>query len=172
LTGEGSAGGWTITTPSGGSNTNFIEFGATTTTDRWQEVNAPVVPISTGVWNQIVVERDGNTVSIYLNDRLLISDTNFTGSIVPSANPLLIGNRDAASRQVLPLNGSLDEIAIWNRALSTSEIATLWNNGAGQMIDVSSVPEPSTFMLVAAALILLGGRGRFVLFSSLMTRRR
>ena len=168
LTGGGGAGGWTITTPPDGSN-NFIEFGATTTTDSWQEVNAPVVPVSTGVWNQIVAERDGDIVNIYLNDTLIASDTSFTGSIIPSTNPLLIGQRDG---HYFPLNGSLDEIAIWNRALSTSEITSLWNNGAGQMIDVSSVPEPSTFMLAAAALLLVGGRGSFVFFSSLVRRRR
>jgi hypothetical protein len=46
---------------------------------------------------------------------------------------------------------------------SNSEIAGLWNNGAGQMIEASSVPEPSTFVLAAAALILVGGRGGFAL---------
>jgi hypothetical protein len=29
-------------------------------------------------------------------------------------------------------NGSLDEIGIWNRALTTGEISTLYNSGSGK----------------------------------------
>ena len=79
-------------------------------------VNSPGVSIQTGTWNQVIVERSGNTLSIYLDDSLLVSDSSYVGSILPSTNPLLIGKRDDASGQVLPLDGSLDEIAIWNRA--------------------------------------------------------
>lgn len=35
----------------------------------------------------------------------------------------------------LPLNGLVDEVALWNRALSSNEIWTLYNNGAGVKLE-------------------------------------
>jgi autotransporter passenger strand-loop-strand repeat protein len=44
---------------------------------------------------------------------------------------LLVGARDAADGRDFTVNGLIDNVAIWNRALSTSEIASSWNNGLG-----------------------------------------
>jgi Concanavalin A-like lectin/glucanases superfamily len=146
--------GWTLTTPSDGSG-QFIEFAATTTNSSLDEVNTAQVSITPGTWNQIVVERNGNTVSIYLDNALLVSDS-FTGSIIGSSNPLLIGGRyNSGGSRGAAVNGSLDEIAIWNRALSTSEVSSLWNNGEGQLMG-TSVPEPSSFALAVTAATLIG----------------
>jgi trimeric autotransporter adhesin len=130
--------GWTLTTP-GGSAIQFFASGLPT-------VQAPV-SITAGTWNQIIVDRSGNTLSIYLDGSLLVSDTSYVGSINPSTNPLLIGRRDAQDGRDFSVDGRLDEIAIWNRALSTSEIASLWNGGAGMLI-AASVPEPSSVCLM------------------------
>jgi hypothetical protein len=132
--------GWTLTTP-GGNTIQFFASGLPT-------VQAPV-SITAGTWNQIIVERSGNTLSIYLDGSRLVSDTSYVGSIDPSPNPLLIGARDSGDGRNFTVNGSLDEIAIWDRALSTSEIASLWNGGNGMLITATSVPEPSSFCLMA-----------------------
>jgi Concanavalin A-like lectin/glucanases superfamily/PEP-CTERM motif len=145
--------GWSLT-----AINNSLQFYA----DGLPAVNSSAVSITTGTWNQIVVARQGTTLDIYLNDSLVASDSSYVGAITTSSLPLLIGNRNSEDGRNYDVNGSLDEIALWNRALSTSEIASLWNNGAGAMINVSSVPEPSTLMLAAAALVLLGVRGVFV----------
>jgi hypothetical protein len=63
-----------------------------------------------------------------------------------------------------PFHGTLDELAIWNRELSASEIAELYNNGDGVSLLASSaagVPEPSTLaMLSLLAFGYFGGRRR------------
>jgi len=41
-------------------------------------------------------------------------------------------------------NGKLDELAIWNRELSSTEVSDLYNNGAGVVL-----PEPATMVLLA-----------------------
>ena len=63
--------------------------------------------------------------------------------------PLLLGARDGS--QNFPLKGSADEVAIWSRALTDGEITTLYNGGAG-----TQVPEPSTLVLLALALLGMG----------------
>ena len=47
----------------------------------------------------------------------------------PSGNPLLVGRRVAPGS--LPLDASLDEIAIWLRAVSDPEVSDLYNTGSG-----------------------------------------
>ena len=42
--------------------------------------------------------------------------------------------------------GGLDEVAIWNRVLTSTEISEMYGNGRGH----SLVPEPSSLTLLAA----------------------
>jgi Concanavalin A-like lectin/glucanases superfamily/PEP-CTERM motif len=135
--------GWSLTTPSAGGTSNIVEFYG----GGVGVVNSPTVSIPTGEWSQVIVERSGTTLSIYLDGSLLVSDTSFVGSITSVTNPLLIGTRDAQDGRDFAVDGKMDEIAIWNRALSTSEIVSLWNGGNG-MIIAASVPEPSSVCLM------------------------
>jgi hypothetical protein len=112
-------------------------------------------------WNQIIVDRSGSTLSIVLNGSLLVSSTSFIGSLASSTNPLLIGRRDAQDGRDFAVDGSMDEIAFWDRALTSSEITSLWNGGNGMLIGAASVPEPSTLVLAVIALVLVGVRSRF-----------
>ena len=127
-------------------------------------MNSSAVSITTGTWNQIIVERDGTTLGIYLDGSLVVSDSSYIGSMTSSSLPLLIGNRNSEDGRNYDVNGQMDEIAIWNRALSSSEIASLWNNGAGQLIPAASVPEPSSLTLAAIAFVVAAGRGWFMFF--------
>jgi len=112
--------------------------------------------ISTNKWNDFFVERSGNSFDLYF-DGSLVAAGSFAGSIGGSSNPLLIGARDAADGRNFTLDGSVDETAIWDRALSPADIAALWNGGAGMTIPlVTTVAEPSTWLLL---LIALGAAG-------------
>jgi hypothetical protein len=85
--------------------------------------------IITNQWNHIVFRYDGSGsfagMSIYLNGVLCSVTTNSTfGTPADAANNLNIGARANGS---LPMNGSLDEVRIYNRALSAAEIQGLYN---------------------------------------------
>ena len=55
------------------------------------------------------------------------------------------------------MDGLVDNVAIWNRALSPAEIAETYNNGNGMLLDLTgSVPEPATLALVGLCLAGLG----------------
>jgi hypothetical protein len=56
--------------------------------------------------------------------------------------PLYIGRRNPDDKRDFGMNGRLDEVAIWNRALSDSEIAHLYNGGLGN--PVATVPSDRT----------------------------
>jgi hypothetical protein len=114
-------------------------------------IDSTPLSITTGVWHQVVVTRNGSAFSLYFDDNV-VGSTVFSGALTPSSNPLLIGRRDSADPRDFAVDGRLDEVAIWNRALSASEVASLWNNGQGMLI--SSVPEPSTLVLSGLATLV------------------
>ena len=43
------------------------------------------------------------------------------------------------------MNGSIDEVTVWDEALSNAQIAALYNNGDG----VITIPEPASLLLIA-----------------------
>ncbi len=79
-----------------------------------------------GEWNHIVITFDSGTAKIYIN-----ASTPFTGSTTISASTedLFIGVDPSGPDNYY--DGVIDEIGIWNRTLSQSEITQLYNNGIG-----------------------------------------
>ena len=70
-----------------------------------------------GKWNHIAASYDGNSVQFYLNG---VADGSFakTGNLITSGG-LSIGSRDINSEY---FDGLIDDVQIWNKALSESEI--------------------------------------------------
>ena len=83
----------------------------------------PPGAIVAGQWYHIAVVRQGGTVTIYLNGAVAAEGTVDGTRIAPMTDPLRVGRR--ASSQLLPMNGVIDEIGVWNRALTVREVATL-----------------------------------------------
>jgi len=65
-------------------------------------------------------------VSLYLNGELKTSSSHSLGSISYENYPIRIGSLSYISRLGYPLNGLIDEVRIYNRALSDSEIKALY----------------------------------------------
>jgi hypothetical protein len=84
---------------------------------------------------------DGSSVFIYL-DGLLLSQTLATpGALQDGLNPLGIGNQSERNR---PFNGLIDEVALYDYALSANQI--------GAHFDALSVPEPDGLALLWIAI--------------------
>ena len=79
-----------------------------------------------GSFHHIVVRSNGTNVRIYIDGVQQASTS--TPNILTNTESLLIGNRIAGNS---PLDGIIDELAIWDRSLSDLEIAQLYNSGAG-----------------------------------------
>lgn len=130
----GAGPGWTFTTPGCG-----LQFYAEPT-----GFGMGCFAFSLNHWDQYVVERNGNTMDIYV-DGTLLAVGSLVGPMSASGNPLLIGRRDAADGRNFNVNGALDDAAIWDRALTPTEIQYLYNHPV-------PTPEPTTMMLVVSGI--------------------
>lgn len=89
----------------------------------WINVTSPLGAMTTGTWYHVAGSYDGDTLRAFING-VQVGATAFTGSIVPpSAYPITIGRlSDQGQPAARYWSGNIDEVRIWNRALSQSEI--------------------------------------------------
>jgi len=99
------------------------------------------VEMEAGQWQQVIVRRTDSNFELFFNDRLIGSLT-YAGALQDTSSPLLMGMRNSADGRGFFLNGMLDEVAIWNRALTDEEIARLYNLGSGYEIPTGPATAP------------------------------
>lgn len=117
-----------------------------------------------GNWFNVVmvIDRTATTTTIrgYLNG----SNTGWTaGAAGPTldtlANPTInidstetmkfgVQKDSTVGNEIQPLDGTLDDIAIWNRALNAAEVQDIYTRGL-QGFNVTQVPEPSACAVIA-----------------------
>jgi hypothetical protein len=122
-------------------------------------IDSPALTITSGAWHQLIARRQGVTFDFFYDD-LLVASAISSVAITPSPNSLLVGKRNPDDpRGGFPVDGRLDEIAVWSRSLSNKEISALYNSGNGTAIDLSSapIPEPTMMVLLCAGLAGLAG---------------
>lgn len=104
-----------------------------------QEQGWSFTPYLTNVWEQWVVIFKNNQIAIYKNGNLDCLQ-NFSLIPVNQNAPLLFGKNllGDVSEQ---FNGSLDDIGIWNRALTECEIKDLYNSQLGSANTSSSTTQ-------------------------------
>jgi len=101
----------------------LIKSGASTST-----VDSSV-SVTDGKWHFMSATYDGTTMRIYVDGVQTGSGTSFSGNLPTQSGNVRVG----ADYQSTPGNfftGSLDEVRIYNRALSASEIQALYKSGA------------------------------------------
>jgi glucuronoarabinoxylan endo-1,4-beta-xylanase len=81
--------------------------------------------LSAGTWKHFTIRRSGSTISIYIDGVLNASGT-YSGSFIPKA----IGRGNAGTNT----GGKIDEVYLYNRALSTTEITNLFGGTAARFI--------------------------------------
>ena len=81
------------------------------------------------IWYFVAMTYDGNNVTFYI-DGVFDSEFPRTGNVRTNNNPLAIGRHGGDTNQQgheLIFNGIIDDIRIYNRALSANEISKLFN---------------------------------------------
>jgi hypothetical protein len=118
----------------GGGNTNkwFFAYGGG---DLFWHMNSPgsgpvflaPAPFAPNLnqWYNLAVTRAGNTFTIYVNGAAVSSDTSTVA--VPDANaPLTLGEAESPPGNFF-MNGSMEHVLLYNRALGAQELAGLTN---------------------------------------------
>ena len=94
-----------------------------------QSYTAGTATLTLNAWNHIVTTIDTNgNLRFYLNGSFDVLRTGVSWSETPTYTYTQIGR---ASSGVHFFNGIIDEVGIWNRELTASEVTQLYNSGAG-----------------------------------------
>jgi hypothetical protein len=89
----------------------------------WKHAESPAGSLTLNTWTHVAGTFDGTSVKVYVNG-VLVGTTAFTGGIVPSAFRPRIGKMsDTVQVAQRFWNGLIDEIRVFHRALSQTEIA-------------------------------------------------
>lgn len=81
-------------------------------------------PLTNNTWSHVAIVRNSGTISLFINsteDGSAFASDDFSG----------VFNIGADIPDGLGMTGMVDEVGVWNRALSSGEIAALYNSGNG-----------------------------------------
>ena len=92
------------------------------TTNGSYSFDTPTI-VADGEWHHIACTWDGNTMKAYI-DGDLDAYTSTNGTLINTSHPVRIGRRQDGQNS---LKGLIDEVRIWNRAISQSEIQEKMN---------------------------------------------
>lgn len=84
--------------------------------------------LTAGIWYHIVFTISSTTMKAYINGTQEGGDVTFSGTRA-NVGVTNFGMRYADS--AVPYSGSLDEVGVWSRALSSTEVTALYNSGNG-----------------------------------------
>jgi len=86
-----------------------------------------------GEWAHLVVTVNGTSVKGYVNGSQLGSTGTSSQSLAAGVNPLTLGMYGSAGTGVTPFDGSIDQVRIFNKELSSAEVGKLYGGGAGEI---------------------------------------
>ncbi|MFN7562980.1 MAG: putative Ig domain-containing protein, partial [Prosthecobacter sp.] len=112
--------------------------------------NRATTTLTTGVWQHVVATYDGANIRLYVNGAQRSSFA-YTAAISHSTVPLEIGNAVGGN---FPWKGGIDEVQIYNRALSAAEVTaryTAWTTGNDGMPQGLGL-NPATGLLSAVSI--------------------
>lgn len=117
-----------------GSHHWLINSSGGTQFGSWGGIQAnPSLPI--GVWTHVAITFDGNLLCCYTNGRLQSAQSasfNFATNALPFTLGLPHIGEDG-------FNGTMDEVSIYNRALTANQVAAIYNSGAAGKFSILSV---------------------------------
>ena len=127
-----------------GPGLKFSTFNGTTTY-LLNDLLSGGAPLSTNTWYNIVITRKSSTgTKMYINGTLNVSNTSTQNPVYAPTNYATIGASNAGSYVNLAASGTkIDGLTIWNKELTVSEIASLYNAGNGTEYPFSSQTLPT-----------------------------
>jgi len=87
--------------------------------------------VNDGQWHLIAEIREGTTLSIFVDNRLDIATVTQGVVNIASAIPFIVGWNACIGIGPVPFGGELDELQMYDRALSLDEVERLYFSGSG-----------------------------------------
>jgi hypothetical protein len=111
-------------------------FLGTNTATMFDSSANPIFPtlLTNNVWHHVVMTWNGTTIYCYV-DNTKNAGSAYSSTIVYDASNVLNMGYDAANS--IWANGYIDEVGVWNRALTDVEVTTLYNSGTGKSYNFS-----------------------------------
>jgi hypothetical protein len=100
-------------------------------------------PIQNNVWANIIYTNDGTTAKFYQNGVLLNSSPNTLSNVSLLGNNFYVGMLSFLTPLHGGFRGSIDDIGIWNRALTATEVANLKNAFQATLLNVNKTSTSS-----------------------------
>lgn len=130
---DNSQNGWALTTTLDDGICTLQAFVANSSTSHYWGGGTGYTNLNTGTWYHVVMtwDNDLNDLSVYLNGNLEISsikDIDFTSS----GFDFVLGAIKWTGGYYNYFKGNIDEVGVWNRALTGTEVTTLYSGGSGK----------------------------------------
>lgn len=113
--------------------------------------SSSVIPLET--WTFLVGTYNGSRITIYSNGVAENYTDGIFGDINKSTVPITLGNN---LNGIQPINASIDEVMIFNRALSTTEIQSLYNSSQYGLKNNFTVSDETTYHYQAYSIDSVG----------------
>jgi Concanavalin A-like lectin/glucanases superfamily len=127
-----------------------------TTSDNVEHILSGTSAIPTGAFSHLAATFDGSTAKIYVNG-VLENSLTVSGALTSSTAPVVIGNAGSACRAanagLVEFDGLIDEVEIFNRALSQSEIQSIFNAGSAGKCKPTIAPEGQSINISTRVLV-------------------
>ena len=111
--------------------------------DQYSE-DGSALSVSTGQWNHYALVADGGTATYYFNGSSVHTMSYTQSSATNPDNPFLVGARNDGGTGAVsisnPTNGCIDEVALWDSALSASDVTKI----ASKPVDFSKASTYAT----------------------------
>lgn len=154
-------GGWS----SSGQTTYYLNAGSATTTGatkaglvRWAGGwLTGTANLANGAWHHVALVDNAGAESIYVDGT---SDAVASGMTLPlagGANQIWIGGSPDPGDGTVKMNGSIDEVYMFNRALSQTEVQALVNSNNPQSTTAPVLPVTTQVSVASGAAFDLGG---------------
>lgn len=112
-----------------GNTTSCLQFYSNNTT-----YNGTTSSVSTGKWQMITVIKTSTNLAFYVNTSAQGTASSVT--INGGTDPAGIGYRSSGARII---NGYIDEVSIFNRAITTGELSTIYSSTIKKFAGVANI---------------------------------
>ncbi len=95
---------------------------------------SPETDIWTGHWRHVVVTRSGADIKLYVDGNLVVSATGGNGMMQEQTQTVKNCIGAVSKSNTIPdkfANFTFDQVGVWNKALTATEISLLYNSGNG-----------------------------------------